>query len=97
MSLGNIAPIRRARKNDPATSKAAARNADRFSESHAGRILAALNEGPRSAHGISAMTGLSVVQVDRRLPELARAGKAQVLKAGGADVVVGGYRVWVAV
>lgn len=97
MFLDNIKSTRRARKSDPATSKAAARNAVMFAETHAGRILAALNEGPRSAHGISAMTGLSVVQVDRRLPELARAGKAQVLKAGGADVVVGGYRVWVAV
>lgn len=97
MFFDDITPIRRARKSDPATSKAAAVNSGRFAESHAGRILAALNEGPRSSHGIAEMTGLQLVQVDRRLPELARAGKARVMQAGGADVVVGGYRVWEAV
>ena len=40
------------------------------------------------------MTGLSVVQVDRRLPELERAGKARPVMNGAHVYVVGGYRVW---
>lgn len=40
------------------------------------------------------MTGLSVVQVDRRLPELERAGKARPVMNGSTVYVVGGYRVW---
>jgi hypothetical protein len=43
------------------------------------------------------MAGLTVVQTDRRLPELQNAGLADVLKdALGNDVIVGSYRVWVA-
>jgi predicted HTH transcriptional regulator len=88
----------RARRTDPQTSKTAARNAERFAASHAGRIMEALKQGPRTAHGLAAMTGLSVVQVDRRLPELARDGLAAVLTDElGNAVVVGGYRVWKAV
>ena len=83
-----------ARRTDPSTSHAAARSAQRFAESHAGRILAALADGKRTAAGIAAMTGLSVVQVDRRLPELERAGKARPVMNGASVYVVGGYRVW---
>ena len=98
MFLDDIKPAQRALRTDPSTSKAAARNAEQFAASHAGRILAALKEGPRTAHGLAAMTGLTVVQVDRRLPELARAGLASVmLDENGDAVVVGGARVWRAV
>ena len=69
----DIQPVR-ARRTDPATSHTAARNAERFAASHAGRIMAALRWGPLSAKGIAAITGLTVVQIDRRLPELQRAG-----------------------
>jgi predicted transcriptional regulator len=94
LHFDDIQPVR-ARRSDPATSHAAARNADKFAASHAGRILEALKEGPRTAHGLAAMTGLTVVQVDRRLPEMARAGLCAVMQDGtGADVVVGGFRVW---
>jgi hypothetical protein len=94
----NITPVQRSRRTDPGTSKAAAVNADRFASTHAGRILQALKEGPRTAHGLAAMTGLQVVQVDRRLPEMARAGLACVMQDEvGNDVVVGGFRVWKAV
>lgn len=90
--------ISRARRTNPSTSKAAAVAADRFASTHAGRILEELREGPRTAHGLAAMTGLQVVQVDRRLPELARAGLARVMQdENGHDVVVGGFRVWRAV
>lgn len=93
MFLDDIQPVR-ARKTDPVTSHTAAKNAERFAASHAGRILAALKEGPRTAAGLAAMTGLSIVQVDRRLPELRKAGLAEVMHDGGVDVVVSGYRVW---
>jgi predicted Rossmann fold nucleotide-binding protein DprA/Smf involved in DNA uptake len=84
----------RARRLDPATSHAAARNADRFADTHKGRILAALKEGPRTAAGIAAMTGLSVVQVDRRLIELERAERIEYLATDdGQSVSVGGFRV----
>ena len=88
----------RARRSDPATSHAAARNAAFFADSHKGRIMAALKEGPRSSHGLAVMAGLTLVQTDRRLPELQRAGLADVLRhEAGADVIVGGYRIWRAV
>lgn len=96
MFLTDIQPVR-ARKTDPSTSHTAARNAERFAATHAGRIMEALKEGPRTAAGLAAMTGLSIVQVDRRLPELRTAGMAEVMTADGADVVVNGYRVWRAV
>jgi hypothetical protein len=88
----------RARRSDPITSHTAARNAAFFADSHKGRIMAALKEGPRSSHGLAVMAGLTLVQTDRRLPELQSAGLADVLKdALGNDVIVGGYRVWRAV
>ena len=88
----------RARRTDPATSKQAAQNASRFAESHAGRILTALKlHGPMTAHDLH-ITGLTVVQIDRRLPELAKAGLARVKKLDdGADMVRDGFRVWEAV
>lgn len=87
----------RARNSDPISSHAAARKASFFADSHKGRIMAALQEGPRSSHGLAAMAGLTLVQTDRRLPELQSAGMADVLKDDlGNDVIVGGYRVWVA-
>lgn len=94
-----FAPERAARRTDPATSLAAAKSAQRFAFSHAGRILQALKlHGPRTAHEISQLIGLSVVQVDRRLPELSRAGLARVVKLDdGADKVLGGFRVWEAI
>lgn len=84
----------RARNSDPQTSKAAARNAERFADTHKGRILEALKEGPRTAAGIAAMTGLTVVQVDRRLCELERAERIEYLATDdGLSVSVGGFRV----
>ena len=98
LTFDNITPARRARRPDPETSHTAARNAERFAASHAGRILESLKEGPRTAHGLSAMTGLTIEQIDRRLPELKRDGMAAVmLDELGNAVVVGGYRVWEAV
>lgn len=94
MFLDDIQPVR-ARKSDPVTSHKAARNAERFASTHAGRILAALKEGPRTAKGIALMTGLTVVQVDRRLPELMRSELAEpVTYEDGRCFTFDGFRVW---
>jgi len=87
----------RARNSDPITSHVAARNAERFAESHAGRILLELRNGVATACRLSDLTGLTVVQIDRRLPELAKSGLARPVVVCGAHLVVGGYRVWEAV
>lgn len=80
----------RARRSDPLTSHQAAKRSAHFAESHAGRILAVLDlHGPMSAYHIGNDCGLSVVQVDRRLPELQRLGLARPTGA-----VVSGCRVW---
>ena len=93
MFLDDIQPVR-ARKSDPVTSHTAARNADRFANGHKVRIMESLQQGPRTAAGLAAMTGLSVEQCCRRLPELQKANLAEVMHDGGVDVVVNGYRVW---
>ena len=88
----------RARRTDPITSHTAARNAGRFANSHKGRILDALQLGPQTAHGIAQVTGLTVVQVDRRASEMERSGLIEYIKAeDGQDFCVGGFRVWRAV
>lgn len=85
----------RSRRTDPSTSKAAAVNATRFASSHAGRILTALEAlGTATAHEIAQEAGLTVVQVDRRLCELERAGRAHVITQGCRPLVRDGFRVW---
>ena len=69
----------RARRTDPETSHAAARKAERFAASHVGRILALFQATGAyyTARDIAAHTGLTIVQIDRRLhemPEIERAG-----------------------
>lgn len=91
--------ILRARRTDPVTSHQAAANAYRFACSHAGRIVAALDQlGSGTAQEIGEHCGLSVVQVDRRLTELQRAGRALVLHGlNNKPVTRNGYRVWAGV
>lgn len=88
-----------ARRSDPVTSHAAAVKAANFAAGHKGRILAALKQhGPRSPAELAQLIGLTVVQIDRRLPELAREGLARVVTLDdGADMVRNGCRVWEAV
>ena len=94
MFFDDIQVVRRSRRTDPDTSKQAAQNSTRFANSHKARILEALKEGPRTASGIAAMTGLTVEQVDRRLCELERAELIEYLATEcGQSVSVGGYRV----
>jgi hypothetical protein len=90
----------RARASDPGTSHAAAHHSHAFSGSHATRILTAVRlicgDGDgATAKDIAAVTGLTVVQIDRRLPELERHGHVQVAGDENArDLVRDGYRVW---
>jgi predicted ArsR family transcriptional regulator len=88
-----------ARATDPETSKAAARRASRFSASQAGRILLALQQhGPSSAKDLSPILGLTMEQIDRRLPDLKDEGLARVvLLSDGAELVREKCRVWEAV
>lgn len=86
---------RRARRTDPATSHAAAADAVRFAGSQSARILRALQAlGSATAHELALHTGLTVVQCDRRLPELERAGSARVLMVGAKPMTRAGFRVW---
>lgn len=86
----------RARATDPLSSIQAADGAALFAGPHKDRIVNALTSLKNAtAHEIAHATGLTVVQVDRRLPELKRDGVARVLELAGDDVMRGGFRVWV--
>ncbi|MDP4074960.1 hypothetical protein [Acidovorax sp. A1169] len=83
------------RAADPATSVDAAESAQLFKASHAERIVAALEQhGPKTAHELTVRTRLTVVQIDRRLPELSKAKRARVVQVDGRDLTREGFRVW---
>lgn len=86
----------RARRTDPSTSHAAAQRASAFASSHSGRILEVLKvHGWSAALDIAQISGLTVVQVDRRLPEMASKGLARVvLLSDGTPHTRYGMRVW---
>ena len=63
------------RRTDPVTSKAAAASVKAFAGEHHAAILDALSHGPAGASGIAARCGLLGHQVNKRLGELARAGR----------------------
>ena len=87
--------MRRARATDPETSQQAAEGASAFAGSHSARILNALQAvASATAHELAQPTGLTVVQIDRRLPELEREGKARVVTVDGEPLQRGGARVW---
>lgn len=84
-----------ARRTDPITSHLAAANAYEFKGGHAARILAGLQAlGQATAHELSEHTGLTVVQIDRRMPEIAREGKVRVRTVQGVALIRAGARVW---
>jgi len=64
-----------ARRTDPATSKVAAASVRAFQGEHHAAILEALSHGPAGASGIAARCGLLGHQVNKRLTELAKAGR----------------------
>lgn len=85
------------RASDPLSSVMAAERAQQFASGHCATILAALVGTQSTVHDLAARTGLEVVQIARRLPQLKEAGKAQVVQRGGMDLMRGGARVWEAV
>lgn len=88
----NITHLVRAR--DPLSSVMAAERTPKFANGHCARILAALAKGQATPHELQNTTGLTVVQIDRRLPDLQKAGKARVVQQGGEDLMRGKSRVW---
>lgn len=60
-----------ARRSDPRTSHDAAKAAEKFAASHAGRILECLKRhGPMTVDQIAARVGLLPHQTNKRLPDL---------------------------
>lgn len=87
----------RVRASDPLSSVLAAEGSLEFSASHKARIFRALKDVDNAtAHELTKATGLTVVQIDRRLPELRRDGLADVVQAGSIDCMRDNYRVWTA-
>lgn len=83
------------RASDPLSSVLAADQSTKFSGGQCARILACLHaRGQSTPHEMQADTGLTVVQIDRRLPDLAKAGKARVVQRDGMDLMRGTSRVW---
>ena len=76
----------RARRRDPQTSHKAAERAKVFAPTHAQRIFDVLARGDFTAAEIADESGLTVVQVCRRLPEIP--------DAKPTDKERDGYRVW---
>lgn len=90
-----LSNLPRARRTDPASSHMAAANAERFASTHAGRILAALDElATGTAHEIAVASGLTVVQVDRRRKEMEQAGLVYMLRQDGKLFLRDGFMVW---
>lgn len=96
MTIADLEEVKyRVRAHDPITSVEAAEESLKFSKTQAGRILGALRAlGTAGADQLAEATGMTVVQVDRRLPDLKRAQLAHVLQLNGEDVRRDGYRVW---
>ena len=94
-----IAATPRARRTDPSTSHEAAGRAKNFASSQAGTILATLRQFKRmTAEQLSGLTGLTVEQIDRRLPDLKELDLARVcLDDAGEALRHNGFRVWEAV
>lgn len=87
-------PAVRARLFDPFASKAAAAAASEFAGNHKERILSALEHYELSSHQIAVRSGLTVVQVDRRMHELRASGRVELVMDGAEPLDRHGYRVW---
>lgn len=70
-------PIR-ARRADPSTSQHAADLVREFEGEHFSKILKAVNDAPGTIYEIAAATGLTHVQVARRMNELEQATRVRV-------------------
>lgn len=71
-------PHTHARATDPETSHGAAQRVAEFAGTHCERIIKCLPMyGPQTNDEIATRTGLTPVQVDRRLPDLEDRGEAE--------------------
>lgn len=85
----------RARTSDPGVSHAAAASVDRFVGTHYDRIYTALDKfGAQTKDEIATRTGLTPVQVDRRLPEMQRDGDVEPTGEHRASKSGRDERVW---
>ena len=71
-----------ARTSDPGTSHVAADNAKRFARGHFHKILRGLELRPQTAKELYSTTGLTSVQISRRMADLER---AKAIKATGQE------------
>jgi hypothetical protein len=76
-SPAGITDKARARRNDPETSKAAARSIGNFADNHCRLIYEAIRQfGPMGKTRIAQKAGIDHVAVGKRLPDLQRCGVA---------------------
>ena len=73
--ITRVADLPLFRATNPATSRGAAADAKRFRGEHHRLILEALAAGPAGASGIAERCGLVAHQVNKRIHELAKAGR----------------------
>jgi len=73
--ITRVADLPLFRATNPATSRAAAADAKAFRGEHHRLILEALAAGPAGASGIAERCGLVAHQVNKRIHELAKAGR----------------------
>ena len=84
-----------ARSTDPSTSHQSAANTPKFAGGHKAIILEALQSGAKCAKELERCTGLTVVQIDRRMAELKRLQEVEVVALDdGAEVIREGCRVY---
>ena len=82
------------RSTDPLTSINAAENSVKFSNSHEAKILEALQYFAKSVRDLERCTGLSVVQIDRRMAKLKRDKKVELCMNGDTELIREGTRVY---
>lgn len=84
-TIGGTGPCfakKHARSTDPSTSHKAADNAKRFARGHFHKILSGLEKGAQTAKELYSTTGLTSVQISRRMADLER---ANAIKATGQE------------
>jgi hypothetical protein len=88
-------PMKAVRADDPVTSVEAAEKADKFAETHYALIVDALRaHGEKTAKELEPLTGLTNVEICRRLPEIRGERVDLVFDANGDVIRRGGSRVW---
>lgn len=80
--------VLRARATDPVTSKEAAAGVPRFESGHYYVITCALQTlGPMTVSALALATKLQEQQINKRLPELQRAGRVETVTTASGDAL----------